>query len=333
MGRANRAEPDSVIDDLIANCFRFEFFQAVSLARLALGSVDDGPVSGRDSVAGLRFRATPTMGFPATDITSVTRTEDEQGRSRFEIEVPFLGLYGPSSPLPAFVTEHVIARDRDSATLRDFLDLFNHRAIEIVYQIWRKYRHAATYRSGATDPISGYVIALMGMLSLRSADSPLSLESLLPFAGPLALAGRSAMMLETLISHQFNGVRTRVEEFVPRRATVDEAQKCRLGVANSTLNDDWVLGDQVPDIMGKFRLWIGPMSIGEYRGFLPGQPNRRRLASLVEATIRSRLEYEIVLIVREDDVSPWKLGKPTALGYDGWLAGGEQVENVIRSAA
>lgn len=331
MGRARRTEPDTVIGDLIEHSYRFQFYQAVSLARLAVDATDDTPET--ETAARLRFRATPTMGFPATDITAVTRLESEDDRPRFEVEVPFLGLYGPSSPLPAFVTEHVIARDRDSSTLRDFLDLFNHRAIEIVYQIWRKYRHSATYRTGATDPISGYVIALMGMLSLRTADSPLSLESMLPFAGPLALAGRSAMLLETLVSHQFDKVPARVEEFVPRQVKVDDAQRCRLGVANGTLGSEWVLGERVQDIMGKFRLWIGPVGLEGYRGFLPGHPNRRRLASLVEATVRSQLEYEIVLVVREDEVSPWRLGQPAELGYDAWLAGGDSVETVIRSAA
>ncbi|EDP61188.1 hypothetical protein BAL199_09415 [alpha proteobacterium BAL199] len=331
MERSGGAEPDPVIDDLIEHSYRFQFFQAVSLVRLAIGSSDDA--SAAETAAKLRFRATPSMGFPATDITGVTRVVAEDGQPRFEIEVPFLGLYGPSSPLPTFVTEHVIARDRDSSTLRDFLDLFNHRAIEIVYQIWRKYRHSATYRTGATDPISGYVFALMGMLSLRDADSPLSLESVLPFAGPMALAGRSAMLLETLVSHQFDGVPTRVEEFVQRHVMVDDAQRGRLGVANGTLGGDWVLGERVPDVMGKFRLWIGPVGLEGYRGFLPGRPNRQRLASLVDATIRSQLEYEVVLVVREDEVAPWRLGQSGELGYDAWLAGGDRVETVIRSAA
>lgn len=333
MGRANRAEPDTVIGDLVARGHRFEFFQAVTLARLALEAKEADPVSEIAPIGHLRFRATPTLGFPASDITGVTRAEDDGGHASFEIEVPFLGLYGPASPLPAFVTEHVIARDRDSSTLRDFLDLFNHRAVELLYAIWRKYRHSVTYRAGATDPISRYVIALMGLLSLRSADSQLSLESLLPFAGPLALAGHSAMLLETLVSHQFDGVTARVEEFVPRMAEVDDAQKCRLGLGNSALGDDWVLGERVADVTGKFRLWIGPLGIDEYRSFLPGRSNRRRLADLVSATVRDRLEYDVLLTVRDDEVPVWQLGEPAALGHDAWLTGGGDVENAILSAA
>lgn len=333
MGRADRAEPNTVIDDLVEHPYRFGFFQAVTLARLSIGASDEGPRSEIAPRGRLRFRATPTMGFPATDITAVVRSEDDDGEPCFEIEVPFLGLYGPSSPLPAFVTEHVIARSRDNDTLRDFLDLFNHRAVELLYAIWRKYRHSVTYRPGATDPISRYAIALMGLLSLRSADNPLSLESLLPFAGPLALAGHSGMLLGALVSHQFDGVPVRVEEFVLRRVNVDDAQKGCLGVRNTTLGDDWVLGASVADLTGKFRLWIGPVGIDHYRSFLPGRPARKRLASLVDATTRSRLDYDVVLMVRDEEVLPWRLGEPAGLGHDAWLTVGDTVEDVIVSAA
>lgn len=333
MGRADRAEPDSVIGDLVAHGHRFEFFQAVTLLRQAIEADRDGPVSETAPADRLRFRATPTLGFPASDITGVSRHVDAQGRPAFEVEVPFLGLYGPSSPLPVFITEHVIARDRDSSTLRDFLDVFNHRTVELLYAIWRKYRHSVTYRAGAADPISRYVIALTGLLSLRSTDSPLSLESLLPFAGPLSLAGHSALLLETLVSHQFDGVGARVEEFVLRNAIVDDAQKCRLGARNATLGDDWVLGDRVPDATGKFRLWLGPLGIDDYRGYLPGQPSRRRLTDLVGATIRTPLEYDLVLVLHDEEIPAWRLGAPAALGHDAWLLGTDGNEAAIISVA
>lgn len=333
MGRAGRAESDTVIEDLLDHPHRFEFFQAVRLLRLAVEARDDGPRSEIAPLGRIRFTATPTMGFPATDITAIAANAGPDGRQSLEVEVPFLGLYGPSSPLPAFVTEHVIARDRDNDALRDFLDLFNHRSVELLYAIWRKYRHSVTYRTGGTDPISRYVIALMGLLSLGAADNELSLESLLPFAGPLAVAGHSAPLLASLVSRQFGGVPVHVEEFVPRRATVDDAQKARLGVRNATLGDDWVLGGSVPDLTGKFLLWIGPVGIDRYRAFLPGLPDRKRLSELVDATVRTRLDYDVMLIVRDDEVPDWRLGQSGKLGHDAWLAHGETVESTILSAA
>ena len=332
MEREGRTQTRSVIDDLVANRHRFEFFRAVSLVRAALEARGGDSTQGPAKAVGLRFRASPTMGVPAAEITGFTRVRDADGRNGFEMEVPFLGLYGPSSPLPAFVTEHVVARDRNAETLRDFLDLFNHRAIEILYGIWRKYRHAETWRPDASDPISGYVVALMGLLGLRHAGGPLSIESLLPFSGALALAGGSATLVEALVSRQLGGVRARVEELVPRRAVVDDAQQGRLGRSNTTLGEDWVLGARIPDRMGKFRLWLGPLGIEDYRDLLPGHPGRRRLARLIEATVGGELEYDVVLTVREEDVAPWRLGRPAALGRDAWLAGDAGAESTIVSA-
>lgn len=334
MGSPDRSEADAVIDAIVADPSGYQFFQVVRVIRRAFDVADQeqgdaSPLGGR-----IRFRATPTLGFPATDVTGATRREvDEAGTPGVELEVPFLGLYGPASPLPPFVTETVIARDRDTDTLRDFLDLFNHRAVEILYMIWRKYRHWVLYRTGATDRISGYVIALMGLLGLRSGASTLSLESLLPFAGNLGLAGHSAQLLEVLVSSQFPGVRTRVEEFVPRLARVLPEQQGRLGVRNTELGGDWVLGELVPDISGKFRLWMGPLGIEEYRSFIPGRGNRRRLADLVNATIRTRLEYEVVFVIRRDEIPSWRLGDTGALGHDTWLSDEGDAETVIASAA
>ena len=333
MGRAGRAEPGTVIEDLLTHPYRFEFFQAVTVLRSAVEADDEGVRSEIAPVGRIRLTATPTMGFPASDVTRVAEDEDQDGRPRFEIEVPFLGLYGPSSPLPSFVTEHVIARDRDNDALRDFLDVFNHRVIELLFAISRKYRHSATYRNGGTDPISRYVIALTGLLSLGSSDSRLSLESLLPFAGPLAVAGHSAALLATLVSNQFDGVPARVEEFVLRRAAVDEAQIGRLGTANVSLGDDWVLGASVPDLTGKFRLWIGPVGIDRYIGFLPGSPDRTRLTGLIDATVCTPLDYDVVLILRDEEVPQWQLGQSAALGHYTWLTHDKNVESKIISAS
>ena len=52
--------------------------------------------------------------------------------------VYFLGLLGPNGPLPIHLTEY--ARDRlrnaDDPTFARFLDVFNHRMLELFYRAW-----------------------------------------------------------------------------------------------------------------------------------------------------------------------------------------------------
>ncbi|WP_395344302.1 type VI secretion system baseplate subunit TssG [Ningiella sp. W23] len=52
----------------------------------------------------LLFRANPSMGFPSSDIDSISQSES----GKHELVVNFMGLYGPSSPLPDFYTQAII---------------------------------------------------------------------------------------------------------------------------------------------------------------------------------------------------------------------------------
>ena len=134
--------------------YRFEFFQAVRiLERLFQHSVgtDANP---EDEV--VRFRAHQSLLFPPSEIYGIV----EQPDGRLSMTVAFMGLTGPSGALPRHYTELVIDRLRHKdRTLRDFLDLFNHRLIALFYRAWQKnrfwigYEHADMIRRSVTGTI------------------------------------------------------------------------------------------------------------------------------------------------------------------------------------
>ena len=63
-----------------------------------------------------------------------------------EMEVACMGLFGPGGPLPDHYTAMVIQRTRErDYSLRDFLDLFNHRTTSLFYRAWEKYRFTIAY--------------------------------------------------------------------------------------------------------------------------------------------------------------------------------------------
>lgn len=91
-------------NQLLENGRQYNFFQAVTL----LESQHDGPLLGEQGPASeevLRFRGHPSLSFPSADIERI----GSNAFGQIEVESNFIGLYGPASPLPVYITEAVIA--------------------------------------------------------------------------------------------------------------------------------------------------------------------------------------------------------------------------------
>ncbi len=82
----------------------FNFFNAVHL--LETQHRDKPAVGFQGPVAQevVRFRGHPSLGFPSSDIHRIL----PNALGQLELEANFAGLYGPSSPLPVYVTESII---------------------------------------------------------------------------------------------------------------------------------------------------------------------------------------------------------------------------------
>jgi len=128
--------------------FAFEFFQAMRLLERLLP--DCLPVGGFGPPAAevARLGVHPSLNFPASEIQSL---QWEEGQAPF-LRVNFMGLTGPQGPLPQWYTATVLEQLRSGdATLRDFLDIFNHRSLSLFYRAWQKYRFGVAYERGDRD--------------------------------------------------------------------------------------------------------------------------------------------------------------------------------------
>jgi type VI secretion system protein ImpH len=141
-------------DRLARQFFEFDFFQAVRvLERLYPDRVPvglDGPPA--EEIA--RFRAHLSMAFPPSQIIALDPIGDE--RPNPLLTVTFMGLYGPSGVLPTHYTQLLMDLVRDvrgpeRRSLRDWLDLFNHRFISLFYRAWEKYRFHLAYDRGEAN--------------------------------------------------------------------------------------------------------------------------------------------------------------------------------------
>lgn len=323
MASQDRSTAAALMHELLSNCRRFTFFQAV---RFLERSYPQGVPLGREGPAAqelIRFRPHASLAFPTCDIEDIEVLEGQDGAPpRFHMTVNFLGLYGSMSPLPTFYTEDLITSDLDEDDRQHFLDLFQHRLISLLYRCWEKYRYHVQYEPGATDQFSQWMFALIGLggADLRQA-SHVYWPKLLPYLGILGLHTHSAAMLAGVVSHYFGGVPAAIEQCVGRWVPLAVEQQQRLGQANGTLREDSTLGKRFHDRSGKFRLHIGPLDFATFQKFLPPGPYYWTVRELIMFGMRDQLEFDVQLSLRAADIPDLVLSahSPCRLGWSTWL--------------
>lgn len=323
------------IDRLLEDPHGHGFFQAVRLLERWLAQQLDAPAD--QALRKLRFRNSLSMGFPASEIAglqTVPAADAPAGRpdaaalARIEITPAFMGLLGGNGALPGFYTELFAQRElqnRDAAG-RAFLDIFQHRAATLLYQAWRKQRLALRYEQDRTRHFTPLLLALAGLgqpaqrRELRDQHSGLSDDSLAHFAGRLQQQPVSASTLQQVLQRYF-GITVQVEQFVGRWYSLGPEQQSQLGMQSCGLGSNALVGERVWQRDQRVRLTLGPLSRAQLQHFLPGHSGARNLLHWLRQLTGLRLEYEVRLRLRAQEVAPAVLGAPAGLqlGYDCFL--------------
>lgn len=316
--------PGSVAHELFQAPYRFDFFQAVRILhalRPAGAPVADGAEPAAEPV---RFRSQVALGFPASDVVAV----DDDGPGPPAMTVAFLGLAGAQGPMPRAFTEEVMHSARAGNTAsRDFLDLFNHRLVGLLYRARARHRPALELRPADQSWLARYLFSLMGLGTPglgRAAEHGLkaSPRSLLGYAALMSTETRSSAGLERILSEHF-GVDARVVPFTGGWVRLEEEDLTRIGAAgqNRTLGQDAVLGRRVWDAQGAFTIRVGPLALGEYVRLLPDGDAFAAMASLARFYAGVDLEFTISLVLKSDEVPPSRLGTKAGarLGWTSWL--------------
>jgi type VI secretion system protein ImpH len=257
---------------------------------------------------------------------------------RYDVQVSFLGLTGPSGVLPDHYTDLVQLRLRakDSA-LRDFLDLFNHRLVSLFYRAWAKYRPVPAWESGQRigakpDPFGELLYALAGLAiaPLRGRQS-LDDRVLLRYAGHLSRRPPCAVALRAMLTDWLQ-VPVRLEQFSPRWLTLATDEQSRLsapvqGLSRyNCLGRDTVLGERVIDAQSHFRVRFGPLSYAQFRRLSPLGDLLGPTSELIHTYAGPQLSFDLQPVVHGADVPRARLTcaaqaqtESTRLGWNSWL--------------
>lgn len=320
MGSKDRRPASALREDLLKSGSRYSYFQAMRLLYrlVASGSHDR-----------IRTRPELSFSFPSSDISDIKYIQGKD-EGRYDITATFLGLYGVSSPLPNFYTEDLfLEASEDRSTCRDFLDIFNERLYELLFRCWRKYHLFLEITEDRNRSYLQRLFCLLGIGEPEFQDGEQDPGTLLRYIGLLTQHPRSASGLITMLRDATGEDSLTIEPCVFRKVQIPTDQRTCLGQACSSLGMDTVIGSEIPDRQGKFRIQIGPLSAEKFQEFVPGGRCYRQLCSLTRFYMLVPLEYEMSVKLKAGDVQNTCLGAGSwsKLGTDTWLFTGDMTQD------
>lgn len=328
MPTTQRREDESVVQRLLDEPYRFQFFQAVRLVVQWLG--EHGIAPERALIDQLRFDNSLSLSFPPSQIEALRAEGDaaidtpaalvlaliEQQKVQIRITPSFMGFLGGNGTLPQHYTERFAANqlvEKDDAP-RAFLDMFSNRVVALSYEAWRMYRFEHAISDGQ-DTLLPLLLSLAGFRAGTGANNTdgISDETIALYAGVLQQRPMSSVILGRLLSSHFS-VPIEVEEAVGSWTPLEPHEQCSLGGMNATLGDNMILGQNSwrPDLGA--RLCIGPLSRAEFERFLPDAPASVALKKMLSMFSEQTVTYEIKLILKAEEIRQICLGGPIELG-------------------
>lgn len=294
--------------------WRFDFFAVMRWLERSnphLPRIGDAAAL-RDEYA--RLGQDPYMDFPASTLSKFQPLE--RGGSR--ILTKFLGLLGPQGALPLSTTEESYnwLLMQDDAFPR-FLDIINHRFLQLFFRAWADARPVAQHDKPLEDRFEAYVGAPIGLGSplFRNLDSVAD-HAKLGFAGLLGAQAKSASRLRAVIRGYFH-VQVEVQEFVGSRLALEEADRSRLGSA--ALGVDTLVGATFYSVQDKIRIRVYVADMKAYRRFLPEGDFCEPLVDIVFFYIGDELDWDLEIAIPAKSVEPVKLGRSGELGWTSWV--------------
>jgi type VI secretion system protein ImpH len=279
-------------------------------------AIDPIGTARRPSAEPFRLGQQPSLRFAPREIASIGEVD-----GRLKLRLFGLGMLGPNGPLPTHVTE--IAREREEgshdATLSNFLDIFHHRYLTLLYRAWASAQAAASLDRPGDDRFSFYVASLTGDDLAELRRGPLPVHAHLSAAAHRVREARNPDGLRATLEHFFD-VPVAIDEFVFHWIEIDSRDVCRLGCAGvAMLAQGALLGTEVPDRQYRFRIVIGPVDFDVYLRFTPQGADLPRLVEWVRAFVGYEFAWELELRIEAGRAPCAMVGGPQQLGWSGWI--------------
>jgi type VI secretion system protein ImpH len=284
----------------------------------------------RPSQEALRLGQEPEFDFAPAALATFDMAIEARGGAAPRLGVRFFGLLGPQGPMPLHLTEFVRERlrYRNDPTPARFLDIFHHRLLTLFYRTWAQSQPAVQHDRPRDDRYAVWLGAICGLSAAAHTQGTLSPQARLFQAGLLGSRSRHPEGLMKLLSQYF-AVPVRIEQNVAHWLPLEEADRSRLGHARNraarglgvtaALGSSATAGRRVRDRQYKFRIALGPLTMDQYRSFLPGGEAWLRLRDWVCQYAGLDMLWDVQLCLARAELPAPRLGSGLALGVATWV--------------
>lgn len=331
-----RFEP-SVIQRLLDEPYRFQFFQAVRMLELWLKR---NGVPHESAVADyLRFKNTVSLNFPPSEIEALAAEAKElldtdhalldalqnDELQHINLTPSFMGFLGGSGTLPSHYTERIAGHllyEKDESP-KAFLDTFSNRSVALFYEAWRKYRLEFKYELEGKDRFLPLLLSLAGLghssLQGRMNENGQGVldETIGFYSAALQSRPPSAAYIQRVLEEYF-AVPVVIKQFIGCWYAVPHEQQTMLGGNNAILGSAAMVGARVWQRDLRLGMTIGPLCKKDFIAFLPGGKAAIALEKMLAMFSSLCLEYEVQLVLRADEVSGASLASDRIGGQLGW---------------
>ena len=293
----------SVEEWLLAEPWQFEFFQAIKILELLHPDRRPPGESSDPDTEVIRFRSQVSLEYPASEVQQLIPPEIRD--DPYLMAVNLLGIAGQYGPLPIPDTERVLDRlSRRDASMRDFLDIFNHRLLSLLVRIRKVHQPSLTALQPQDSRTAFYLYSFFGLgnSALRNRLGVVD-RSLLYYCGILAQHPRSASGLERFFSDYYR-VTAQIRQLAGGWRYLEQEQWSRIGASgdNRVLGISAMLGRRYWDQQGSFEVNLGPLNFKAFSDFLPVGTAYRSLTELTRFYAGQESEFSFRLTLRAGEV-------------------------------
>ncbi|CDX60457.1 conserved hypothetical protein [Mesorhizobium plurifarium] len=266
------------------------------------------------------------LSFSARD---VVKFQDASEKAPARVTVANLGLLGPEGPMPLHLTRWVLDRlsqrwftgadseQTSDTTFVDFVNILQHRMIALYYRAWADAHPAVQVERSVGGRVRAMLEAMAG-IGLPGTQDPELDTVRLRQAGSLANQVDGAERLTLFLATAFK-VPVEIKEFVAAWITIPKALQSRIGKAYAALGGGATIGPRVFSRQSRIELRVGPLSLDDFKSFLPGERRLALFKKAVRDMIGEALDVDLRIVLARDAVPAPKLGT-IQLGRTSWLS-------------